>query len=112
MCNKVAGVPDYLINGNVEWDIPFIRALTLTGRVVHTGDQPANNTNTLELPSWTRFDTGARYVALVADRPLTLRFSVDNIANKRYWATAFDSSRPDLLQGAPRTFKLSASIDL
>jgi len=110
--NKVAGVPDYLINGNVEWDFPFIRALTLTGRIVHTGDQPANNTNTLELPSWTRFDAGARYVALVANKPLTLRFSVDNIANKRYWATAFDSSRPDLLQGAPRTFKLSASIDL
>ncbi|MBB4859286.1 iron complex outermembrane receptor protein [Novosphingobium chloroacetimidivorans] len=110
--NKVAGVPDYLVNGNVEWDLPFIPALTLTGRVVHTGEQQANNANTLHLPSWTRLDLGARYVALIGDNPLTLRFSVDNVANKRYWATAFDSSRPDLLQGAPRTYKLSASIDL
>lgn len=110
--NKVAGVPDYLINGNVEWDLPFVPALTLTGRVVHTGEQPANNTNTLSLPAWTRFDLGARYVALIADKPVTFRFSVDNVANKRYWATAFDSSRPDLLQGAPRAFKASASIDL
>ncbi len=109
---KVAGVPDYLINGNVEWDLPFVPALTLTGRVVHTGEQPANAANTLSLPSWTRFDLGARYVALVSDKPLTLRFGVDNVANKRYWASAFDSSRPDLLQGAPRTYKLSASIDL
>ncbi|MDQ0839200.1 iron complex outermembrane receptor protein [Sphingomonas faeni] len=109
---KVAGVPDYLINGNVEWDLPFVPALTVTGRVVHTGQQPANAANTLSLPSWTRVDLGARYVAVVGDRPLTLRFGVDNVANKRYWATAFDSSRPDLLQGAPRTFKLSASIDL
>lgn len=109
---KVAGVPEYLINGNVEWDLPFIRALTVTGRVVHTGRQPANAANTLSLRSWTRLDLGARYVAVVSDRPLTLRFGVDNISNKRYWATAFDSSRPDLLQGAPRTFKLSASIDL
>jgi iron complex outermembrane receptor protein len=54
----------------------------------------------------------ARYVALIGDNPLTLRFGVDNVANKRYWATAFDSSRPDLLQGAPRTYKLSASINL
>jgi iron complex outermembrane receptor protein len=108
---KVAGVPDYLINGNVEWDLPFIPALTLTGRVVHTGKQPANAVNTLSLPSWTRFDLGARYVALMGDMPLTLRFGVDNVANKSYWATAFDSSRPDFLQGAPRTFKLSASID-
>ena len=109
---KVAGVPEYLVNGNVEWDLPFIPALTLTGRVVHTGEQPANNANTLALPDWTRFDLGARYVALIGDKPLTLRAGIDNVANKRYWATAFDSSRPDLLQGAPRTYKLSASIDL
>jgi iron complex outermembrane receptor protein len=108
----VAGVAEYLINGNVEWDLPFVPALTLVGRVVHTGEQPANAANTLELRSWTRLDLGARYVALVGDSPLTLRFSVDNVTNRRYWASAFDSARPDLLQGAPRTFKLSASIDL
>jgi iron complex outermembrane recepter protein len=110
--NKAIGVPDYLINANVEWDLPFVPALTLTGRVVHTGEQAANAANTLELPSWTRFDLGARYVAVVAGNPLTLRFGVDNVANRRYWASAFDTFRPDLLQGAPRTFKLSASIDL
>ncbi len=110
--NKVAGVPEYLINGNVEWDLPFVPALTLVGRVVHTGEQPANAANTLKLRSWTRLDLGARYVALVGDSPLTLRFSVDNVTDNRYWASAFDNSRPDLLQGAPRTFKLSASIDL
>jgi iron complex outermembrane receptor protein len=110
--NKVAGVPEYLVNGNVEWDLPFVPALTLTGRVVHTGKQPANAANTLALSSWTRFDLGARYVALLGDSPLTFRFSVDNVANKRYWTSAFDNVRPDLLQGAPRTFKVSASIDL
>src|SRR3546814_12031910 len=54
----------------------------------------------------------ARYVALVADKPLTLRFNVDNVANKRYLASAFDSIRPDLLQGSPRTFQLSAPLDM
>lgn len=110
--NKVSGVPEYLINANVEWDLAFVPGLTLTGRVVHTGKQAANDTNTLELPSWTRVDLGARYVTLVGDKPLTLRFGVDNVANKRYWASAFDAFRPDLLQGAPRTLKLSASIDM
>jgi iron complex outermembrane receptor protein len=109
--NKAVGVPEYLLNANVEWDLPFLPAATLTGRVVHTGKQPANLANTLELPSWTRFDLGARYVLVVNDRPLTLRASVDNVANKRYWASAFDTFRPDLLQGLPRTFKLSASYD-
>ena len=86
-------------------------ALTLTGRVVHTGEQAANQANTLSLPSWTRFDLGARYVAVVGDKPLTLRFGVDNVANKRYWASAFEIFSPDLLQGAPRTYKASASIE-
>ncbi len=109
--NKPTGVPEYLLNANIEWDLPFIPALTLTGRVVNTGKQAANLTNTLFLPNWTRFDLGVRYVALVGDSPLTLRAGVDNVANKRYWASAFDSFRPDLQQGAPRTFKASASID-
>lgn len=109
--NDVAGVPEYLLNANVEWDLPMIPALTLTGRVVRTGSQAANDANTLQLPAWTRFDLGARYVLVIGDKPLTLRANVDNVGNERYWASAFDGFRPDLLQGAPRTFKLSASID-
>ncbi|MEI6642627.1 MAG: hypothetical protein WCL10_11365 [Novosphingobium sp.] len=40
-----------------------------------------------------------------------LRFGVDNLANKRYWASAFDVLSAALLQGQPRTFRASASID-
>ncbi len=109
--NDAVGVPDLLVNANVEWDVPALPALTLTGRMVHTGEQAANLANTTSLDSWTRFDLGARYVTLVGRHPLTLRFTVDNVANERYWASAFDTFRPDLLQGAPRTYKVSASID-
>ncbi|WP_339826306.1 TonB-dependent receptor [uncultured Parasphingorhabdus sp.] len=109
--NDAVGVPEFLLNANIEWDVPFAPALTLTGRVVHTGKQPADIANTLFLDSWTRFDIGARYVALVGDNPLTLRLSVDNVANEAYWASAFDSFRPDLALGTPRTLKASATID-
>lgn len=109
--NDAVGVPDLLVNANVEWDVPALPALTLTGRMVHTGEQAANLANTTALDSWTRFDLGARYVTLVGEHPLTLRFTVDNVANERYWASAFDTFRPDLLQGTPRTYKVSASID-
>lgn len=112
--NDAVGVPEVLANANVEWDLPFFPALTLVGRVVYTGKQAANDVNTLELDSWTRFDLGARYVALVGDTPLTLRFNVDNVADKRYWASAynaFSAFGTRLLQGGPRTFKASASIE-
>lgn len=106
--NEAVGVPDYLANANVEWDIG---ALTLTGRVVRTGKQQVNAANTLQIPAWTRFDLGARYVFAIGDAPLTLRATVDNVANKRYWASAFDTFAQALLQGGPRTVKLSASVD-
>jgi len=109
--NQPVGTPEYLLNANLEWDVAFLPALTFTGRVVHTGEQAANITNTLFLDEWTRFDLGARHVTLVGDRPLTLRSSVDNVANSAYWASAFGSLRPDLLLGAPRTFKASATVD-
>lgn len=109
--NEAVGVPDFSANANVEWDVATVPGMTLTGRVVHTGSQPANVSNTLEIKSWTRLDLGARYVFAAADKPVTLRFTVDNVANKRYWASAFDTFSAALLQGQPRTFKASASID-
>ncbi len=109
--NQAVGVPEFMLNANLEWDVPFAPALTLTGRVVHTGEQAANITNTLYLDSWTRLDLGARYVTLVGDRPVTFRVNVDNVTDNAYWASAFDSFRPDLLLGTPRTFKASATID-
>lgn len=109
--NDPTGIPEWLANANVEWDMPFVPGLTLTGRVVHTGAQAVDAANTLELDDWTRFDLGMRFVTVVGDSPLTLRFNVDNVANQRYWASAFSSFGTQLLQGAPRTFKASASID-
>jgi iron complex outermembrane receptor protein len=108
---QAVGVPEYTLNANVEWDVPFIPALTLTGRVVHTGEQAANIGNSLFLQDWTRVDLGARYVTVLAGKPLTFRFNVDNIADADYWASAFDSFRPDLQLGAPRTFKASLTYD-
>jgi iron complex outermembrane recepter protein len=109
--NQAVGVPEYLINANLEWDVTFIPALTVTGRAVHTGEQAANISNTLYLDDWTRFDIGARYVAVVGGQPLTFRVNVDNVADADYWASAFDSFRPDLLLGVPRTFKASVTYD-
>jgi iron complex outermembrane receptor protein len=106
--NDAIGVPEYTANANVEWDLRFLPGVTLTGRVMQTGRQMVNLTNTLELPEWTRVDIGTRYVVAVADKPITLRFNVDNVANKRYWASSLGGY---LVQGMPRTFKTSATIE-
>ncbi len=109
--NDAPGVPKLLANANVEWDVSAIRGLTLTARVVATGKQPVDFANTLEINGWTRFDLGARYVALLGERPLTVRAGIDNIANKRYWSSAFETFGTSLLQGQPRTLRLSVSTE-
>lgn len=109
--NTAPGVPEWLANANVEWDVTFLRGLTLTGRMVHTGEQKVDVANTLEIGDWTRFDVGARLVALAGATPLTFRFNVDNVANRRYWSSAFDSFNQALLQGGPRTYKASVTLD-
>ena len=109
--NTVAGVPDISANAGVEWDLPFVPGLTLTGRATHTGEQFVDVANTLEIEDWTVIDLGARYVFTAGDVPVTLRLTVDNIGNDRYWASAFDTFATALLQGQPRTVKTSISAD-
>ncbi|WP_084490643.1 TonB-dependent receptor [Asaia astilbis] len=106
--NRAIGVPGYTINGNLEYDLPFLRGATVTGRVIHTGHQYVDNLNTLRVPNWTRFDLGARYSFVVEHKAITTRLGVDNIANSRYWESAFGGY---LLQGLPRTFKFSITAD-
>ncbi|WP_018979222.1 TonB-dependent receptor [Saccharibacter floricola] len=107
---KAVGIPSYTINGNIEYDLPFIKGGTLTGRVTHTGPQWVNATNTQRVKTWTSFDLGARYTFLATHRhPMTMRFGVENLANTRYWASAYGGY---LTEGMPRTFKFSLSTDL
>lgn len=107
--NRAIGVPGYTINANLEYDLPFLKGGTLTGQAIRTGHQWADNANTLRVPGWTRFDLGARYTFLIDHKAMTARFGVENLANTRYWASAFGGY---LLQGLPRTFKFSITADL
>ncbi|MFT3719532.1 TonB-dependent siderophore receptor [Pseudorhodoferax sp.] len=90
----------------VEWDMPAVQGLTLTGNAVSMSRQYINADNSLWVPGRTVFDLGARYALRVAARPVTLRATVQNVANKAYWAGSLASGT-----GAPRTFLLSASVD-
>lgn len=109
--SQVAGVPEFTANADVEWDLPFAPGFTLTGRVIHTGEQFVNAANTLAIDSWTVFDLGARYVFAGGDTPVTLRLAVENVGNEAYWASAFDTFSSALLQGRPRAVRASVSTD-
>lgn len=108
----VVGVPKYRANVNAEWDIPFVENLALNTQVMYTGKQYVNATNTLHVPSWTRVDLGARYLIHVGKQKVTLRAKVENVANRRYWASVGGYAGANYLtMGDPRTYLVSMDID-
>ncbi|AFJ03003.1 Ferrichrome-iron receptor [Methylophaga frappieri] len=110
--NDVIGVPEWQANIGAEWEVPFLQGLALDGRVVYTGSRYADAANQLELSSWTRLDVGARYLAEVNGKVLTLRARVHNLFDRDYWASAggFENNGY-LVLGTPRTLTLSATLD-
>ena len=109
---RVIGVPKHQLSMALDWDTPWVEGLSLDTRVLYTGSVKANSTNTLEAPAWTRLDIGARYLLDVQGKLVTLRARIDNVADRKYWASSGGYPGAGyLVQGAPRTFSLSASFD-
>ncbi|MDN3922071.1 TonB-dependent receptor [Roseateles violae] len=109
---RTLGVPKTQANLGVEWEVAAISGLALDGRLSYTGGVYADSANTIAVPDWTRFDIGARYLFELKGTLLTARARIDNVANKKYWASS--GGYPDqgyLVIGAPRTVNLSLSAD-
>lgn len=102
------------LNANLgaELDIPAVPGLTLTGRGIYTSSQYLDQANSKEIDAWHRFDVGARYAFKVDATRVTLRASVENVMNERYWASAgaSDDSEPGLTISTPRTFVFSTTL--
>lgn len=108
--NHAVGVPTFQMNASLDWDVPGLDGVALNARMLRTGGQYANPANTLTLPTWNRFDAGARYTFRVEQKDVTLRVNVENLTNKNYWASAYGTSN-SLTQGDPRTIKFSGTVD-
>jgi iron complex outermembrane receptor protein len=96
-----------------EWDTPFIKGLTLTGRLTHTSNvMVLNSRPDLTVPSWTQVDLGARYTFASPwnDKPVTIRFNIDNVFDESYWKVTHNTSG-NVLRSDPRTFRLSTTFN-
>lgn len=87
---------------------PGVPGFTVSGRYLQTGRQYLDVANRVSLPSWRRFDLGARYTFKAAQQRYTLRAGIENVAGKAYWASAYGGY---LTMGAPRTLKVAMTVD-
>lgn len=102
------GVPQYQANLGLDWDVPGMKGVALSGRMLYTASQYLNASNNKEIPDWTRFDVGARYATEIHQQPVTFRLFVENVTDLAYWASATGGY---LTQGRPLTARLSATVD-
>lgn len=111
--NDAIGSPRTQANLGLDWMVPGVNGLSLDGRAIHTSSQYADLANSQEVPSWTRFDIGARYSTFInQDQQLTLRARVENVADRDYWASAGGYPGAGYLTvGAPRTLIVSTTLD-
>ena len=98
------GIPDHIFSLDLEYDVPALEGLTLTGGLRHQGEALVILGNDVEIPSWTTVDLGARYTF---DK-YTARFSVENVFDETYFN---GSPFGELALGTPRTVLVSLTYD-
>lgn len=101
------GVPKLRARVGIDWETP-VQGLSVGGRVLHTGSQWVDSGNKLRAPAWNRFDLMAKYETKFGATPVRFNASVENVADKNYWIGMFTDGF--VMPGAPRTFRLSATV--
>ncbi len=96
-------VSDVLAKIHLEYGLPMLPALTLTGGVNYTSDQYGDALNTDKMAGYTLVDVGARYEMGMGNSLLTLRLDAYNLTDKRYWPNNGYVSDP-------RTIAVSANV--
>lgn len=101
------GTPELRVRIGADWQTP-VQGLKVGGRFIHAGSQWADSGNRLRIPSWNRLDLNASYAAQFGATPVRFNASVENVSDKKYWIGTFGDGF--VMAGAPRSFKLSATV--
>lgn len=83
--NRPSGAPELQFNIFADYDVPFVEGLALNSGVFFTGDRFADNLNTFKADGYVRVDLSVRYRFEAADRTLTARLNVRNVADADLW---------------------------
>jgi iron complex outermembrane recepter protein len=104
---KAPGVPSSALSFTGDYRLSALRGMSLYGGVFRFSSQYVDSLNTQQIPAWTRLDGGIRYNTRIAGRVTNVQLNIDNLFNKKYWASAGEG----LQYGTPRTWRISASMD-
>ncbi len=105
---RVATAPQFVAAAKLSYDVPYVPGLRLGVDAKYTGNTGVNPAGTLEAGGYLLVNAGANYLTRIGGREVTLRAAVDNITNRRYWMSQYESY---IAPGDPRTVSLNARVD-
>ncbi|WP_264309779.1 TonB-dependent siderophore receptor [Pseudomonas putida] len=109
--HQAINVPKLRAALQAEYNLP-VPGLALLGGARYSASKYASQAGNVEVGGYTVFDVGSRYRTRIGGYDTVLRLTVDNVFNKRYWRDVGDYLGDNyLFQGAPRTARLSASVN-
>lgn len=116
----VIGEPKFQANVLFDYAVPSTNKLAFTTNFHYTGKRYIDNANAHSVNGYFTTDVGARYTTKAwLGKETTIRFDINNLFDKKYWAGMFPSDvdggaagRPatSLFLGQSRTFMLSAQV--
>ena len=117
---RILGLSQFVMNCLVEYHVPAIQGLTFTANVNYATNRPTDYANTSYASGYTVLDLGMRYAQLVANKRVTFRFDVFNVADLHYWANVTPAAQNGYnatgsatgTLGAPRTIRASLQVEL
>ncbi|WP_313432087.1 TonB-dependent siderophore receptor [Pseudomonas sp.] len=109
--HQAINVPRLRAALHAEYNLP-VPGLALLGGARYSASKYASQAGNVEVGGYTVFDIGSRYRTQIGGYDTVLRLTVDNVFDKRYWRDVGDYLGDNyLFQGAPRTARLSASVN-
>ena len=110
--HQALNVPTLRSSLYADYRVPGINGLALLGGVQYSGSKYANQAGEVKVGDYAVFDLGSRYSTRIEGYETVLRLAVDNLFDKRYWRDVGEFMGDGyLFQGAPRTARLSASVN-
>ncbi|TFF35130.1 TonB-dependent siderophore receptor [Pseudomonas sp. RIT623] len=109
--HQAINVPRLRAALQADYALP-VPGLALLGGARYSASKYASSAGNVEVGGYTVFDIGSRYRTNIGGYDTVLRLTVDNVFDKRYWRDVGDYLGDNyLFQGAPRTARLSASVN-
>ncbi len=101
--------PRTILTGNVEYRVPSVKGLSLKAGTSYISERYIGNSQQGAIPSVELFTAGASWDTRTWGHRTTYIFGIDNLTNRRYWASATSSA---FGAGMDRSYRISLKTDL